>query len=413
MNDTVRFRVRWPRAIALVDMNAFFASIEQLDFPELRGRPVAVTNGVLGTCIITCSYEARRYGVRTGMRLREARRLVPDLVQRPARPGRYAAVSTRIMALLCTVTPDVEVFSVDEAFLDLTRCQSLGTPVALARRAQEIVTRETGLPCSVGLSGDKTTAKYAAKLRKPAGFVVIPPWEARARLRDVPVTELCGIKDGIGAFLAARGVRTCGEMERLPPSVLLRRFGPPGLRYWLMAQGADPEPVRPVDPRPPRTLGHGKVTPPGTADPDLLRVYFLHMIEKLAARLRAHGLEAGVYRLAAYGRERRYESVERLPVPTNDGAALRPRVPVFLRTVWDGGGIDRVHVLALDPRPAGRQPDLWASTDPRRARLNTAVDAINRRFGAWTVLPASLLERSASPDVIAPAWRPEGVRKSV
>ena len=105
MSDPWRFRVRWPRAVALVDMNAFFASIEQLDFPELRGRPVAVTNGALGTCIITCSYEARHHGVRTGMRLREARRLCPDLVQRPARPERYAGVSTRLMELLMPMAP--------------------------------------------------------------------------------------------------------------------------------------------------------------------------------------------------------------------------------------------------------------------------------------------------------------------
>jgi DNA polymerase-4 len=413
VSDSWRFRVRWPRAVALVDMNAFFASIEQLDFPELRGRPVAVVNGSLGTCIITCSYEARRHGVRTGMRLREARTLCPGLVARSARPERYAAISTRIMDLLGSITPDLEVFSVDEAFLDLTRCQGLGTPVALARRAQELVVRETGLPCSVGLSGDKTTAKYAAKLKKPSGFVVIPPWEARARLRDVPVTELCGIKDGIGSFLAARGVRTCGDMERLPPSALTRRFGPPGLRYWLMAQGADPDPVRPSDPRPPRTLGHGKVTPPGTTDRALLRTYFLHMVEKLAARLRANGLEAQTYRFAAYGREGACEAVHRTAVATDDPAVLRPYTEVFLREVWDGRGIMRIHVLALDPRPLGRQPDLWDAPDPRRARLNAAVDAVNRRFGPWTLLPAALLERSSSPDVIAPAWRPSGVRKSV
>jgi DNA polymerase-4 len=412
VSNSWRFRTRWPRAIALVDMNAFFASIEQLDEPKLRGRPVGVTNGILGTCLITCSYEARRYGIRTGMRLREARRLCPDLVQRPARPERYAALSTRIMELLGTITPDLEVFSVDEAFLDLTRCQGLGTPIALARRAQELVVRTTGLPCSVGLSGDKTTAKYAAKLKKPSGFVVIPPWEARARLRDVPVTELCGIKGGIGAFLAAHGVRTCGEMERIPPSVLTRRFGPPGLRYWLMAQGADPDPVRPSDPRPPRTLGHGKVTPPGTTDAALLRVYFLHMVEKLARRMRAHDLEAGAYRFATYGRGGSCEAVHHTRGATNDAALLRPYVDVFLRDVWDGRGTDRIHVLALDPHPL-RQPDLWSEPDPRRTRLNAAVDAINRRFGPWTVLPATLLDRSPSPDVIAPAWRPSGVRKSV
>src|SRR5690242_9793856 len=152
---------RWPRAIALVDMNAFFASIEQLDFPELQSRPVGVTNGLTGTCVITSSYEARRYGIKTGMRVKEARALCPDFVQRPARPERYSEVSTRIMQALQAVTPDIEIFSVDEAFLDLTACQEVfGSPVDMARRAQRIVLETSGLLCSVGVSGDKTTAKF-------------------------------------------------------------------------------------------------------------------------------------------------------------------------------------------------------------------------------------------------------------
>src|SRR5699024_6029571 len=128
--------IHWPRMIALVDMNAFFASIEQLDNPVWRGRAVGVTNGERGTCIITCSYEARSYGIKTGTRLKEARRLCSHFIQAPARPRRYAAVSTAIMNALGTITPDIEIFSVDEAFLDLTHCQSLyGTNAhAIGRR---------------------------------------------------------------------------------------------------------------------------------------------------------------------------------------------------------------------------------------------------------------------------------------
>ncbi len=113
----------WPRAIILVDMNAFFASVEQRDYPELQGRPIGITNGLTGTCIITSSYEARAYGIKTGMRVREAKQLCPDFIQIPARPHRYAQVSTAIMEALTTITPDMEVFSVDEAFLDVTHCQ--------------------------------------------------------------------------------------------------------------------------------------------------------------------------------------------------------------------------------------------------------------------------------------------------
>lgn len=119
----------WQRAIILMDLDAFFASIEQLDYPELRGKPVAVTNGSQGTCIITCSYEARKYGIKTGMRLYDARKLCPGIIQCPSRPNRYTEISKNIMLALFNITPDIEVFSVDEAFLDVTGCQLLhGTP---------------------------------------------------------------------------------------------------------------------------------------------------------------------------------------------------------------------------------------------------------------------------------------------
>ena len=115
----------WQRAIALLDMNAFFASVEQRDFPSLLGQPVAITNGMRGSCIITCSYEARAFGIRTGMRVREALRLCPQLVQRPTRPRVYAKVSRNIMHSLVNVCPDIEILSVDEAFVDITSCQKL------------------------------------------------------------------------------------------------------------------------------------------------------------------------------------------------------------------------------------------------------------------------------------------------
>src|SRR3569623_2360754 len=282
----------WPRAVIHVDMNAFFASIEQQDRPELRGRRVASTNGMQCTCCFTSSYEARAHGVKTGLRLLEARELCPDIIQVSARPERYAAVSTTIMHALIRTTPDVEVFSVDEAFLDVTRCQSLwGAPERIAAMTREVVDEACGLPCSIGLSGDKTTAKYASALQKPGGLTIIPPWETAARLRDVPVTGLCGIGHGIGAYLAARGVRTCGDMATLPISELARRFGDIGRRIWLMAQGLDPHPVQTAV-APPKSVGHGKVMPPNTRDRDVILTYLEHMAFKVGVRLRRHSLAA-------------------------------------------------------------------------------------------------------------------------
>ena len=258
---------KWTKMIALVDMNAFFASIEQQDNPWWRGRPVAVTNGKVGTCIITCSYEARAYGICTGMRLTEARKQCPQLIQAPARPYRYAEISRSIMHSLESITPDLEIFSVDEAFLDLSHCQRLYRfdPWRIGKLIKQTVFDSSGLLCSVGLSGDRSTAKWAAKQMKPNGLTVIKPELAGLALADIAVTELCGVNKGIGSFLAQYGVHRCADMQNIPISVLGQRFGNPGRRIWLMAQGKDPQPVD-GQVAAAKTLGHGKIIPPNTTD---------------------------------------------------------------------------------------------------------------------------------------------------
>ncbi len=403
----------WERAIILVDMNAFFASIEQRDRPAWRGRPVAVTNGLQGTCIITCSYEARAFGIHTGMRLKQARQLCPGLIQCPADPKRYAAVSTSIMESLQDITPDVEVFSVDEAFLDVTRCQRLsGSPEHMARQVKQTVLEVSGLLCSVGLSGDKTTAKYAAKLQKPDGFTVIPPWESQQRLASVPVTELCGIAKGIGGFLATQGVHTCGDMARLPISVLARRYGNPGRRIWYMCQGQDPDPVHTNVP-PPKSIGHGKVMPPDTRNREVILTYLLHMSEKVATRLRRHDMAASRFLIALRTRDGWIGDKPRTVQPTDDGAVIMALCHRMLAQHWRGQGVHQVQVTALELHTAQRQGDLFAEVPVRRQKCNAVMDAINQKFGEFTLTPASLLQRSSMPDVIAPAWKPHGHRKTV
>jgi DNA polymerase-4 len=412
--DDTTPEAHWSRAIILVDMNAFFCSVEQLDHPELQGRPIGITNGAQGTCIITSSYEARAYGVRTGMRLKEAQRRCPGFLQVPAHPERYAEVSSRIMQALETITPDLEVFSVDEAFLDITRCQRLlGTPQRIARLVKQTVLEASGgVLCSVGLSGDKTTAKYAAKLQKPDGLTLIPPAQARETLAQVPVTELCGIANGIGRFLAERGVYTCGDMRRLPIGELGRRFGNPGRRIWLMTQGLDPDPVHP-EVTAPKSIGHGKVMPPNSKDPEVIQTFLLHMAEKVAARLRLHQFRASRFfvgvRIDAGFLAYKY----RCNPPTNHAPDIVRLCEHFMREVWAGQGCHQVQVTALDPEPAGLQLDFLEPRQERQDRLDRAMDEVNRRYGEFTLAPTRLLARSRMPNVIAPAWKPFGHRETI
>ncbi|MEE9413242.1 MAG: DNA polymerase IV, partial [Methylococcales bacterium] len=324
----------WPRVIILVDMNAFFASIEQMDRPEWQGRPIAVTNGAQGTTIITSSYEARAWGIRTGMRLKQARILCPELIQAPARPERYAAISTCIMHALTQITPDVEVFSVDEAFLDVTYCQKLlGTPENIARQVKKLVYKASGILCSVGMSGDKTTAKYAAKLNKPNGLTIIPPEQAETTLSTALVTDLCGVNKGIGRFLAERGVLRCGDMKNISPSVLGKRFGSPGQRIWLMAQGKDPAQVV-TDIPAPKSMGHGKVIPPNTRDKAVLLTYFQHMSEKLASRLRKYQLQAQTFYIAVKSENEWIKTRSKTSVPVNDGLIIYHLCEQFIEDDW-------------------------------------------------------------------------------
>jgi len=407
--------IHWQRAIALIDMNAFFASVEQRDFPVLLGQPVAITNGMRGSCIITCSYEARRFGIHTGMRVKKALQLCPHLLQRPARPKVYSKVSRNIMHSLTSVCPDIEVFSVDEAFVDLTSCQKLyGSPERAAHQLKQAVYRASGLLCSLGLSGDKTTAKYAAKLNKPDGFTVIPPWQAKSALQHVPVTELCGIASGIGNFLGAHGVTYCGDMEKLPISVLSRRFGNLGRRIWYMCQGADPDPLHP-DIAAPKSIGHGKVMPPNTRSRDAVLTYLQHMCSKVGTRMRRHDMQAKTFWIGLRTDAGWIGSKSRLSEFSNDQQKIYRLGRNIVDLSWQGGGVHQIQVTALDPRPAAMQLDMFSTQaeEKTRQQLNCAMDDINERYGELTLSPARLLDRSEMPNVIAPAWKPDGLRQTI
>jgi len=396
----------------LADMNAFFASVEQVDHPEWRAKPIALTNGGIGTCIITSSYEARAFGVKTGMHIKQARALCPNLIQVSSRPQRYAEVSTNIMHALSGYTPEIEIFSVDEAFLDVTRCQRLwGSPREIALKVKKSVYENSGVLCSVGISGDKTTAKFAAKQQKPDGITIIPPWQARDRLADTPLTELCGINSGIANLLAGYGVFHCADLQKLPISVLGKRFGNPGRRIWLMAQGLDPEPVK-TNPASAQSIGHSKVLPPNTRDVNTIRIYLMHMAHKVAARLRCNKLVAQQFLFGLRLYRGWLKTTSRALLPSDDEMVIYRLGERWISENWRGQGIWQIRIIALDPGIAC-QADLFKRKHPDRQRAHQAMDQVNQRYGALTLASARLLGRSNMPDVISPAWKPDGHRKTV
>src|SRR6476619_3463734 len=238
------------RTILHVDLDAFFAAVEQRDRPELRGRPVIVGGDPGGRGVVSAaSYEARRFGIHSAMSLREAYRRCPDAVFLPVDGRRYQAASREVMAILRRYTPAVEPISIDEAFLDVTGSAILfGDGPVIARRIKDDVRAEVGLTASVGVASTKLVAKIASDLQKPDGLVVVPLGEEEAFLAPLPISRLWGVGEKTAVALKDYNVRTIGDLAALPPDLLIRRFGKHGASLVARARGVDADTVHDGDP---------------------------------------------------------------------------------------------------------------------------------------------------------------------
>jgi len=397
-----------------VDMNAFFASIEQRDFPNLSGMPIAVTNGKHGSCIITCSYEARSFGIKTGMKIYEGKKICPSLIQRPSRPKVYAATSSRIMNVLKKITPDIQIYSVDEAFLELTNCMKIYKDIDnVVYKIKDLIYESENLKCSIGISYSKSLAKYASKLNKPDGITFIDRQNCHEYLDDAPVDKLCGVSRGIKKFLNYHGVYKCSDMNKIPISILSNRFGNIGRKIWLMASGNDFEGLT-SDPLHPKSLGHGKVLMPNTKDRYLIKKIFLKMSAKLSLRLRKSNYESNKFLIGVKIKAGWISKKFKLKKPTYNQADIFNLCILYLNIFDKNTGIYQVQVTALNPNERNIQNDLFDQNNQNNLMLDNILDDINDRFGQDTVKLARLKnDDTDSPDVIAPAWRPNGYRKSV
>ena len=241
----IRSERAWPRIVAHADMDAFYAAIEQLDDPALRGRAVLVGPPSDRGVVLTASYEARPYGVGSAMPMAKARRLCPSAVIVPPRFDRYQEVSRTIMGVFANFSPEVEAISLDEAFLDMTGSEQLfGDPEFIGRRLKAAVREATGgLTASVGLSATKYVAKVASARQKPDGLTVVPPEDAKAWLAPLPVAWLWGVGPKTQSRLHQIGLRTIGEVAHADPQFLSAKLGRAGLHFHALAQAEDPRQV--------------------------------------------------------------------------------------------------------------------------------------------------------------------------
>ena len=241
----IRSERAWPRIIAHADIDAFYAAIEQLDDPSLRGQPLLVGPPSARGVVLTASYEARPYGVGSAMPMATARRMCPSAVIVPPRFDRYQEVSAKIMSVFANFSPDVEALSLDEAFLDMTGSEQLfGDPKSIGRHLKEAVREVTGgLMASVGLSATKYVAKVASACRKPDGLTVVPPEEAKAWLAPLPVSWLWGAGPKTQARFHLLGLHTIGDVADADVKLLSTKLGSAGLHFHTLAQAEDPRPV--------------------------------------------------------------------------------------------------------------------------------------------------------------------------
>jgi len=384
------------RTIVHADLDAFYASVEVLDDPSLRGKPVIVGGGPNDRGVVSAaSYEARSFGVHSAMPLRTAGRRCPQGVFLSGRPERYRELSERVMSIFGDYTPLVEPISLDEAFLDVSdSAAAFGDGATIARRIKDRVRDEVGLVVSVGVAANKLCAKVASDLRKPDALVVVPPGEEAAFLAPLPIRRLWGVGPQAQAALADYGVTVIGQLAAIPPGTLHRRFGRHGDDLAARARGEDRSPVHPM--QAPKSVGHEHTFDTDTADVARLEATLLDLAESVASRLRRHDLAAGSVQLKL-----RYEGFETLtlqaPLPrqTREPQPLYAAVLALLRrTLITGRGVRLIGLTAINLTDA-QQLTLFDSSE-RTDRLTRSIDVVRDRFGEGAITRARLLiERPA------------------
>jgi DNA polymerase-4 len=386
------------RAIIHLDMDAFYAAVEVLDDPSLQGRPVIVGGPKARGVVSSASYEARRFGVHSAQPMATAMRLCPQGVFLPVRMARYREVSHRIFEIFRRFTPLVEPLSIDEAFLDVTGSVGLfGPPAEIARKIKEAVRVETGLTVSAGVAPCKFVAKIASDLRKPDGLTVVPEGEVKEFLAPLPIERLWGVGRVTREALALIGVRTIGDLSRIPLEMLEAKFGRQGIQLHLLSQGIDDRDVETE--REPKSIGSEE-----TFQQDLLETSFmlreiLSMSMRVSRRLRREGLVGRTVTLKVKYKD--FAQATRsltLPHPTDDGREVFGACRSLLMRTQAGTRPVRllgVSVSQLRSREQKGQLSLFEKgrDEERRRRLSEAVDRILDKFGEDGIVPGTLLEK--------------------
>lgn len=374
-----------------VDLDAFFASVELLDHPELVDRPVVVAHDSPRSVVTAANYPARRYGIRSATTLARARALCPHVIALEPHFEKYTKYSAMVNGIFHDVTPLVEPLSIDEAFLDVAGARAaVGEPAAVASLIRRRVRDETGLTASVGAAATKFVAKVASGMAKPDGLLVVPREQTTAFLHPLGVNALWGVGTVTEKALRDRGLHTIEDVAHAAIASLERAVGKANAaKLHALAHGVDPRSVTPDTPE--KSVGHEVTFDYDVTEPALLRRELLRHSTKASARLRAHGIAGRTVVLKL--RYSDFTTITRsttLPEPTDLGRRIYDEV----RALYDALGAHppvrligvRVEQLTSDTV----QPGLW-SDDGGWRDTERAIDSLTGRFGRGVIGPASLL----------------------
>ena len=385
------------RTILHVDMDAFYASVEERDRPELKGKPLIV-GGTTGRGVVAAaSYAVRRFGVHSAMPISTALRLCPQAICVHPRMVRYQEVSKEVFAVFHDFTPLVEGLSLDEAFLDVTASRRLlGDGVVIAAEVRRRILAKTGLTASVGIGPNKLLAKIASDLNKPDGLCRIGPDNLHDILDGLPVQRLFGVGQKSLSAVHAANIRTFGDLRKADDETLWRAFGRHGKTMRDRAAGIDDRPVEPD--REEKSISAEETFPSDIRDHAALRRQLLRLADRTASRLRAHGLAAGQVNVKIRRTDFTTYSRQRTVAPPTQDTAVVARLAQSLLDEWlvsqPAAAVRLLGVGVGDLQMPG-QADLFSPGPAKATRLDATVDGIRERFGANGVTRASSLPRSS------------------
>jgi DNA polymerase-4 len=393
-------------------MNAFFAAVEQQSDPALRDKPVAVIGSGARTIITTCSYEARAFGVKTGMTVYEAKRLCPTLIMVVGNNRKYTDTSTGIINIFRDYTPLVEVFSIDEAFLDVSGCLKIfGSAIRISMLIKACIYQKYGLTCSVGIAPNKLLAKLASDMQKPDGLTIIAPDKISETLEELPIEELCGIGSKTQQKLNMLGITTCGQLGRFPVKTLKKRFGIIGERLQRMGLGLDDTPVIPTTgDETVKTVGHSTTLPSDIDNRDEICRWLLRLAEMVGCRARRYNVAGRTVTLTIrYSDFTTFSSQESCDDSLSQSHEIYRAAVAILDRLKLEQPVRLLGVKLSNLRERDSQYHLFPEVR-KYEQLTEAVDTVNDRFGSFSVTYGSSLDRQKNAKVISPAWRPEGLR---